>query len=89
MPTSPHPKPKSAPCHLRWCWEGDNVLIQFLAPASSVTISFEDPSSNSSVLLSAGLLQQFIDPAFQQLAVYFLHYQMFAAAIGAITTVSA
>eukprot|EP00957_Ditylum_brightwellii_P131676 10042784-Ditylum_brightwellii.AAC.1 len=53
-----------------------------LAPTPSPVAAVSD-------LLSAGLPQQFMDPTFQQLAAYFPHYQVLAAAIGAIAAASA
>eukprot|EP00957_Ditylum_brightwellii_P032584 2469606-Ditylum_brightwellii.AAC.1 len=52
------------------------------APSPSLA-STRSPAAAVSALLSAGLLQQFMDPAFQQLAAYFPHYQVLAAAIRA------
>eukprot|EP00957_Ditylum_brightwellii_P044844 3402182-Ditylum_brightwellii.AAC.1 len=46
------------------------------------------PAAAVSALLSAGLLQQFMDPTFQQLAAYFPYYQVLAAVIGAIAAAS-
>eukprot|EP00957_Ditylum_brightwellii_P203421 15334531-Ditylum_brightwellii.AAC.1 len=53
------------------------VLSPSLAPTPS-------PAAAVSILLSADLPEQLMDPAFQQLAAYFLHYQVFVVVIKAI-----
>eukprot|EP00957_Ditylum_brightwellii_P124674 9502415-Ditylum_brightwellii.AAC.1 len=57
--------------------------------AAAIATAPSPPAAAVSALLSAGLPQQGMEPAFQQLAAYFPNYQVLAAAIRAIAAASA